>query len=168
MTALRTDDAARSHDRGRSRLVLALGALLSVLSPDPAFGHGGFHERIADLKAEVKKRPSDPLLHFELANLHGQHGDLQLALQSLDRVDELAPGKYLTDLLRGQALLAADEFAKAKEALDRQIDAHPESARAWLLRARAEQKLGNEDASIADYREALNAPRRQIPISCRK
>ena len=120
-----------------------------------ALGHGGFHERIADLTAQVKADPSNPLLHLELGNLHGQHRDLHLSLQNLDRVDEMAPGKYLPDLLRGQAYLAADEFAKAKEALDRQVVSHPESARAWLLRARAERALGHDQGSLADYREAL-------------
>jgi predicted Zn-dependent protease len=118
-------------------------------------GHGGYHERIAELTAETKKKPSDPLLHFALANLHGQHGDLQLALLNADRVEALAPGKFLTDLLRGQAWLVAEDFVRAKQALDRQLVSHPECAQAWLLRARAGEKLGQDTASLADYREAL-------------
>jgi tetratricopeptide (TPR) repeat protein len=118
-------------------------------------GHGAYHERIAAVTAAVESNPSDPLLHFELANLHGQHGDVQLALKDLDRVDALAPGKFLTDLLRGEAWMVAEKFAEAKEAFDRQIVSHPECAPAWLLRARAEQKLGQDTASLADYREAL-------------
>ena len=146
---------AGSNCSGTVARLLALGGLLLVLPTGSVFGHGGFHERIAYLTAEAKKKPSDPLLHFELANLHGQHGDLQLALLNLDRVDALAPGKFLTDLLRGEAWLVAGEFTKAKEALDRQLVSHPECARAWLLRARAERKLGQDAASLADYREAL-------------
>jgi tetratricopeptide (TPR) repeat protein len=129
--------------------------LLLLLLTGSVLGHGGYHERIAYLTAETKKHPSDPLLHFELANLHGQHGDLQLSLRDLDRVDALAPGKFLTDLLRGEAWLVADKFAKAKEALDRQLVSHPECARAWLVRARVEQRMGLDPASLADYREAL-------------
>ena len=138
-----------------SRRALALGVLLLVLAAASAFGHGGYHERIAELTAETKKNPSNPMLHFALANLHGQHGDLKLALQNADRVEAIAPGKFLTDLLRGQAWLVAGEFARAKEALDRQLVSHPESAQAWLLRARAQQKMGQDTASLADYREAL-------------
>ena len=137
------------------RLVVSLCGLLPLLLAGSVSGHGGFHERIAELRADLKKTPSDPLLHFELGNLHGQHGDLQLSLQNLARVDELAPGKYLTDLLRGQAYLAADEFPKAKEALNRQVASHPESGRTWLLRARANQKPGQNAESVADYRQAL-------------
>jgi predicted Zn-dependent protease len=135
--------------------LLVLGTLLVLLQTGPVFGHGGYHERIAELTAETKKNPADPLLHFALANLHGHHGDLQAALRSADRVDALAPGKFLTDLLRGQAWLVAGEFAKAKVALDRQLLSHPESAQAWLLRARAEQKMGQNTSSLANYREAL-------------
>lgn len=139
----------------RARSLAALSGFLLLLQTGSVLGHGGYHERIAYLTAETKKHPSDPLLRFELANLHGEHGDLQLALQNLDRVDALAPGKFLTDLLRGNAWMVAGKFAKAKEALDRQLVSHPECARAWLLRARAEQRMGQDIASLADYREAL-------------
>jgi tetratricopeptide (TPR) repeat protein len=119
------------------------------------FGHGGYHERMAYLTAEVEKNPDDPLLYFELGNLHGEHGDLELALQNLERVDALAPGKFVTDLARGNACLVAGKFTRAKEALDRQLVTHPENPRAWLLRARAERQLGQDEASLADFREAL-------------
>jgi predicted Zn-dependent protease len=137
------------------RALLALSGLLLLLQTGSVLGHGGYHERIIYLTAAVENNPSDPLLHFELANVHADHGDLQLALLNLDRVDALASGKFLTDLSRGQAFLVAGEFAKAKEALDRQLLSHPECARAWLLRARAEGKLGQDAACLADYREAL-------------
>jgi tetratricopeptide (TPR) repeat protein len=132
-----------------------LGALLFLLQTGPVLAHGGYHERIAQLTAAIKKKPADPILHFELGNLHGLHGDLDLALLHLDRVDALAPGKFLTDLLRGEAWMVAGQFARAKEALDRQLIARPESARAWLFRARTEEKLGHSKASVADYREAI-------------
>lgn len=135
------------------RLLLA-GVLSLATLVGPAFGHGGYHERLAYLNGEVKKNPSDPRLHFELGDLYGQHGDLQLALDHLDRVDALAPGKFLTDLQRGQALLVAGQPAKAKKALDGQIASHPECAPAHLLRARASQRIGEGAASLADYREA--------------
>jgi tetratricopeptide (TPR) repeat protein len=138
-----------------ARLLTALCGLLLVLLTGSVFGHGGYHERIDYLTAQIDSNPSDPLLYFELANLHGQHGDLQLSLQDLDRVDALAPAKFLTDLLRGDALLVAGEVPKAKEALARQLVSHPECARAWLLRARAEERMGEETVSLADYREAF-------------
>jgi tetratricopeptide (TPR) repeat protein len=145
---------ARSHCFSRICRLLLAGVLSLATLVGPAFGHGGYHERLAYLNGEVKKNPSDPRLHFELGDLYGQHGDLQLALDHLDRVDALAPGKFLTDLQRGQALLVAGQPAKAKRALDGQIASHPGCASAHLLRARASQRIGEGAASLADYREA--------------
>jgi tetratricopeptide (TPR) repeat protein len=146
---------ARSNGSRAIPCLLALGGLLFLLQIGSVLGHGGYHERIDYLNKAVKETPGDPSLHFELANLHGQHGDLRLALENVDRVDALAPGKFPTDLLRGQAWLVAEEFSKAKEALDRQLASHPENTHAWLLRARAERRLGQFEQSLADYREAL-------------
>jgi tetratricopeptide (TPR) repeat protein len=133
----------------------AVALLLLLFQAAQTFGHGGFHERIEYLTKALEQTPSDAVLRFELAKLHGVHGDVDLALQNLDKVDALAPGKFPTDLSRGEAFLGARDFAKAKEALDRQLVSHPETTRAWLLRARAERELGQQAASFADYREAL-------------
>ena len=136
------------------RLVGLIGLVLLIGSAS-AFSHEGDHERINFLTEAAEKAPTNPLLHFELASLHARHGDLELALKDLERVDALAPGKFMTDLSRGDAYLVVRDFAKAKQSLDRQITSHPEAVRAWLLRARAEHELGQETASLADYREAL-------------
>ena len=140
----------------RRRLLLRFCFLFAVLLlAGPAFGHEGLHELIAAQLKAVEKNPADPGLRLELANLYGRHGELQLALQNLDKVDTLAPGKFPTDLFRAEAFLTGHDFAKAKQALDRHLIIHPEIARAWLLRARAERELGQKEASLADYREAL-------------
>ena len=145
----------RLHHFGRSSLLTALAGLLPLVFTCSILAHGGYHERISELTAQSKANPSDPALYFKLGNLHGLHGDVELALKNLDRADELAPGKFPTDLLRGEALLIAEEFARAKEALDRHVAAHPEAARGWLLRARAERHLAQHETSLRHYREAL-------------
>jgi tetratricopeptide (TPR) repeat protein len=127
----------------------------TILQLRPILGHEGLHELIAAQVKAVAKNPSDPGLRLELASLYGRHGELKLALQNLDKVDALAPGKFPTDLFRAEAFLVARDFAKAKQALDRQIVAHPDSGRSWLLRARAQRQLAQHAASLADYREAL-------------
>lgn len=138
--------------RGARVALLALSLLLPAAS---VFGHEGLHELIEAQKRKVEKAPSDPALRFELASLFGSHGELELALKNLDRVDALAPGKFQTDLLRSEAYTVAGDFKKAKEVLDQQIASHPENPRAWLWRARAERHLGQDAASLADFREAL-------------
>lgn len=130
-------------------------ATACLLVRTPAFGHGGLHERLAQLAAELEKNPNDARLYFELADVNCQHGEWQASLRNLDRVDELAPGKYLTGLLRGDAWLTGGQSEKAKKALDPLLAAHPECARGWLLRARAARRLGGGPGCVADYREAL-------------
>jgi tetratricopeptide (TPR) repeat protein len=138
----------------RTTCLLALVGLSFLLQADSVLGHEGLHELIDAQKKKVDKAPADPALRLELASLYGSHGDLKLALKNLDRVDALAPGKFQTDLLRSQAFVVVGDFAKAKEALDRQLVSHPENPQAWLLRARAERHLGQDQASLADFREA--------------
>lgn len=135
--------------------LLALTTLSLMLPAVSVIGHEGLHGLIDSQKKKVEKAPSDPALRFELASLYGSHGELDLALKNLERVDLLAPGKFPTDLARSQAYLVVGDYPKAKEALDRQLAAHPENPRGWLLRARAEQHLGQDKASLADFREAL-------------
>ncbi|KAB2644061.1 MAG: tetratricopeptide repeat protein [Verrucomicrobia bacterium] len=136
-------------------LLAMTASVLLVLSAGPALGHGGFHERLAQLAVALEKSPNDPALHFELADVNGQHGDWQMALLNLARVEELAPGKFPTSLLRGQAWLTGGQPGKAKTALDTLLAGQPEHARGRLLRARAAQRLGDAAGSLADYREAL-------------
>ena len=136
-------------------LLAMTASVLLVLSARPALGHGGFHQRLAQLAVALEKSPNDPALHFELADVNGQHGDWQMALLNLDRVEELAPGKFPTSLLRGQAWLTGGQPGKAKTALDALLAGQPEHARGRLLRARAAQRLGDAAGSLADYREAL-------------
>lgn len=137
--------------------------LLSLSCGPKLLAHGGYHERIAELAAAVKAKPDDPRLHYELANLRGLHGELAEALKELDRVDALAPGQFLTDLARGEAFFAVHKFGKAKGALDREIRAHPEATRAWLLRARTEHELRDQAASVADYGEAFKRAKNPEP-----
>ena len=139
----------------RKICLLAIVGLTLVLQAASVFGHEGLHELIDVQEKKTEKAPSDPAVRFELANLYGSHGELELALKNLDRVDALAPGQFLTDLLRGEAFVVAGKFAKAKEAFDRQLLSHPESSRTWLLRARVERQLDQHAACLADYREAL-------------
>src|SRR3954470_15617915 len=141
--------------RARLLFFLLVSPFFLGLFPQAASAHNGLHELIEAQTRAVEKNPSDPGLRLELASLYGQHGELEQALKNLDRVDALAPGKFPTDFVRAEAFLVAHNFANAKTALDHHLVSHAEPVRAWLLRARAEKELGQQAASLADYREAL-------------
>src|SRR3954471_9094798 len=105
----------------RLRSSVSLLRVLFLLLATNVFAHEGDHERMNFLTDAVQKAPANPLLHFELASLHARHGDVELALKDLERVDAIAPEKFLTDLSRGDAYLVSRDFNKAKEVLDRQL-----------------------------------------------
>jgi tetratricopeptide (TPR) repeat protein len=139
-----------------SRLLPAAIACALAL-PASVCAHGGFDERIAELTADLAQRPGDPALLFELADVQARHGDFEAALAGLQKVEQLAPGQFTTDLVRGAALLAGAQPAAARQALDRFLAAHPKHVRALVLRAHAAQELGDQRASLADLRTALQA-----------
>ncbi len=130
-------------------------ATLVLSTPNPSFGHGAAHEKIEQLTAALIENPRDAEKRFALAAALIEHGDWPLAQAHLDRVEEMAPGKFSIDLLRGEAWLASGQPAAAKQALDRFLDAHPGDARALAFRARSLAALGETRAGLADYRAAL-------------
>lgn len=147
----------------RKLTVLAQCSFVAALLVMQAWGHGPLHERIAELTAEVARKPDDAALRYQLAEICCQHGDWEIALTSLDSADQLAPGRFPTDLLRGRAALSAGQAMEAKTALDRFIAAHPGNPQALLLRARAFERLGKNEPCLDDYRAALAADEHPEP-----
>lgn len=139
--------------RGLSR-VLAI-ALLAFSAETVARAHGSHDEMVGEIMEELATRPNDPDLYWRLADANAQHGDWEIALQNLQRVEELAPGRYHTDCIRGRALLTGGQVAKAKDAFDRFLALEPQHTRALVFRARANQILGNTSAALADLDRAV-------------
>ncbi|MBM3854930.1 MAG: hypothetical protein FJ399_17550 [Verrucomicrobia bacterium] len=134
----------------------ALGMwLAAVLAAGSAFGHGAFHDRLRELTAALEAKPRDARLHFELAQIFCQHGDWLMALAAADSADELQPGAFPTDLLRGEVLLAREDPAKARAALDRLIATRGPTPQALILRARTKALLEGAESALPDYRAAV-------------
>ena len=76
-------------------------------------------------------------------------------MKSLARAEELAPGKFPVDLMRGRIHLGAKRPEQAFEALDRFLKEQPGNSMALIYRARAFALLGKGEESLADYRAAL-------------
>lgn len=120
-----------------------------------AFGHGAVDELIRDLTVSIHQTPDDPGLYFRLSQAQYEHQDWVLAMNALAKVEELAPGKFTVDLTRGQIYLAQGKLVEAKDALDRCLVTFPGHAMVLICRARANEKLGRHEESLADYRLAL-------------
>lgn len=134
---------------------LWLGAVLLAL-PLGLRAHAGISERIARLEAEIAAQPADALLRIRSAEVRAEHEEWRASLAELDRADELAPGRYATDLLRAPAFIGLGRPAEAKVALDRFLAAHPEHSPALRWRARAQRELGEFEAALTDFRAALD------------
>lgn len=135
--------------------VARVGFVIAGCFPVVALGHGAIDERIAELKAELVKTPDDAMTHYMLADAHVQHEDWVAAMRSLARAEELAPGKFPTDLVRAQVNLGAGRPEEARLALDRLLAQLPGNVRALALRARAFALLKDDERCVADFRAAL-------------
>lgn len=158
---------ARRPERFVSRAVAIVRCLLVALALGVTTGtgwaHGDLDARIRELRAALLEHPHDAKLHFDLATALCEHEEWLAALEAAACADELAPGAQPTDLPRGRALAGLGRNAEAQVVLDRVMAAHPELADLRLDRARILAKLGNVEASLADYRVLLRDVARPNP-----
>lgn len=141
---------------------LLLG-LCWIFAAAQALAHGDLHVEIERVTSQLKSAPGRADLYWFRANLYFQHGLWNDALDDLENVDRFSPGAYPTDLLRGEARAVGGDHKSARLALDRFLSAHPENAQALMVRARVLNNLGEQAASIADYRAALKASKAPEP-----
>ena len=141
----------------------ALGLGLWIGSLVPAYSHGAFHERQAQLQAAISEQPRDASLRCRLAELYGEHGDFAQAAAALDEAQAIDPKLALVDLVRADIFLQTGREREACGLLDGYIAKDSGNAHARLLRARGRLALGEKDKAIADYRAALALSRTPEP-----
>lgn len=137
------------------QLVLLAAAWLCV-DVTTAHSHGTFHELVTDISNQIAAAPTNAELYFKRARLHLEHADWKSTLIDLEMTDRLAPGVLESDLIRGQALALAGMPAAARETLDTFLQTHVDHHLALLERARVLKSLEQHEASLADYRLALD------------
>ncbi|MBC8040829.1 MAG: tetratricopeptide repeat protein [Opitutaceae bacterium] len=140
---------------------LGLGLWLGLVVP--AFSHGAFHERQAQMQAAINEQPGDALLRCRLAELYGEHGEFTEALAALDSARAIDPQLALVDLVRADIFLQTGRAREACGLLDGYIAKNSGNAHARLLRARARLALGEKEKAISDYRAALAMSRAPEP-----
>ena len=140
---------------GTRRIAAIVALALMTCGAFRLLADGTYHEKLLVLDERLKSDSSDAQAWFQRGSLCLLNGGWQVALADLERADRLAPGKFPTDWLRGQALAAGGHFAMARTVLDDFITAHPDHAGALASRARVLSSLGRMEDSVADYRAAL-------------
>jgi len=138
-------------------LFLLRCGIIAVLCgwPCSGFGHGAYHDVVKELTEALAKNPGDAEAHFRLARAHQEHGECALALRELERVDQIAPGKFPTQLVQGLALSSGGLWTHARATFDRVLAEEPMHAEALAARAVALLHLRESAAAIADRRKAL-------------
>lgn len=129
-------------------------AALAALTPT-ARAHGPLHEQIAAITAELGRTPNEAELYVRRGNAYHGHGDYDAAIADFDRAAKLAPGRDDLDFLKAQSLVSAGRALQAKALLDRYIKRHADAPAAYMLRARALERLGDPKEASRDYDQAL-------------
>ncbi|MGC4074815.1 MAG: hypothetical protein QM760_20405 [Nibricoccus sp.] len=139
----------------RFRYLAASLALCATGLTIDVCAHGDLHERISVLSEKIAATPDSPGLHFELASVYCQHGEWAKSLVEIERTEELAPEKFPTGLLRGQAAFGFGRLDEAKGCFDSFLEKTPGYSQALLYRARVLMKMARFDEALVDYRESL-------------
>lgn len=136
--------------------VVLLSVAVTLVAPITAAAHGAVHEQIAALTIKISHDPRDADLYVKRGELYSDDGDWKSALDDFERAGQLNAGLLVVDLARGRTLINAGQFEPAKSALDRFLAKEPIHAEARILRARALAQLGQWDASVVDYTQAID------------
>jgi len=120
-----------------------------------AFGHGAYHDVVADLNAKLAVTPDDVDLRFRLAAAHVEHGEWKACLEEVAKVEALSGGAIRTTYLSGKALAGEGKLVPALSDLDAFLEAEPGHQLALIERARVRVKLGQVEAGFVDYEAAL-------------
>jgi tetratricopeptide (TPR) repeat protein len=141
-----------AHAHCRPLCLIFTSAFVSLCN-----GHGAYHDVVIEVTQALSISPNDAALHFKLACAHQEHGEWTSALVELEQVERLAPSKYETGFVQGQALATGGQWLAAKPVLDKFLITNPGHAGALAQRARVLLKLGQSNAAIEDFQAALAA-----------
>lgn len=137
--------------------------MLLVLSCASLYGHGAYHEELQRTDEQIAEHPNDGELWFHRGWVNFLHGEWQTSLTDLEKADRLAPGKFATDWIRGQALLTGGKLEAAKTVLDEFLAQHPTHGGAYLSRARVLAKMELWTGALSDFRAALTHTKNAEP-----
>jgi tetratricopeptide (TPR) repeat protein len=138
----------------RAVMTALRGIAVLLLFAAALAAHGDLHERITVLSAAIAADPGNAQLLLERAELYRQHGEWDLALSDVVAAEQRADAGACA-LLHGRILIDAGRMHEAVPMLDRFLTASPTHAEAHLLRARAQEALGDHRAAAEDFRLAI-------------
>lgn len=120
-------------------------------------GHGAYHDTVGELSPRIARDPENVELRVRLVAAHVGHDEWRLALEEIERIEKLAPGKTGLGYFKGRSLCVAGRWNEALAPLTDFLNEHPGHEKALLWRARARNRTGNPDGANEDYAKACAA-----------
>ncbi len=136
------------------RAVLVLSAF--ALATRSSQAHPGLEDALLRLNAGIAAAPANPDLYLERGELYTAHEDWIAAEANLLRAAELSPHHPRLDRARAQLALATGHAADALALINATLQRAPADPDALLVRARAQARLGQRDAAVADLNGVLS------------
>jgi arylsulfatase A-like enzyme/Tfp pilus assembly protein PilF len=120
---------------------------------------GAWDEAIRSAEVFIARFPDDPVLHEQAGFAHAYQGNLDLALEHLERAISIEPSA-ITLGKAGEVSARAGDAAAAEAFLERAIALNPGQPGCHLVLAQIEERRGNPERAIELYeRELANDPR---------
>jgi hypothetical protein len=111
----------------------------------------------AAAKLASPRVPGADRIYFNRGSERGKRGDLDAALNDLNRVVLLSPNAFHGYFGRGAIYLHGGQFARALEDFDQALLLKPQFGPAMYSKGLALENLGRNDAARAAYRNAADA-----------
>ncbi|MES1167492.1 MAG: tetratricopeptide repeat protein [Pseudomonadota bacterium] len=119
---------------------------------------GSVHEEeLSRANEQVAASPGEGKVWFQRSVLLLLDGEFTAALLDVEQAERLAPGKFFTPWVRGQALAGLGRLEEGRAVLDEFLAAHPDHAAGFAARARISNRLNQTAPALADYRRVLHA-----------
>lgn len=129
-----------------------LGLMLTCATG--AAAHPGLESKLALLDPLIASNPGDPALYIARGVIYSRHGELERALEDLQRAQALGdPVSVAFEL--GVLYYRMGEYSRSRLLLGNWLAGHPGHSEALLYRARAASADGDPRAAAADYRTYL-------------
>lgn len=137
-------------------LAIVAAVLLFLAMSATLWAHGGLHDAIEHVTAQIAETPNDAWLYFQRGELHRMHQDWGNAAADYDRAATVDPQLAIVDLGRGEMLRAQQQWPAAREALDRFIRRAASDPNGYAARARVWSDLGQPESAAEDYASAID------------
>lgn len=115
----------------------------------------GEEEAIGPLEELGKLYPKNSAILFIEAFIQGEHGHLEEALITTEKLITMQPDKAEHWILKGQILIELNRNEEALNAFEKALTLNPGSMDAWGMKVVALLRLGRYDEAIAASNKAL-------------